>query len=59
MTVKLVNSLSDKMKGFSRKETVAYYKSIMERAWQQIEAAGTPEVKSQMVRRIARMDHAG
>ena len=48
MTVKMVNSLSDKMKGFSRKETIAYYQSIMERAWQQIEAAGTPEVKSQM-----------
>ncbi|HEX7541931.1 MAG TPA: hypothetical protein VF352_07355 [Anaerolineales bacterium] len=48
MTVKLVNSLSDKLKGFSRKETIAYYQSIMERAWQQIEAAGTPEVKSQM-----------
>jgi hypothetical protein len=48
MTVKLVNSVSDKMKGFSRKETVNFYKSIMERAWQQIETAGTPEVKSQM-----------
>jgi len=48
MTVKMVNGLSEKMKGFSRKETVAYYQSIMERAWQQIEAAGTPEVKSQM-----------
>ena len=48
MTVKMVNSLSDKMKGFSRKETIAYYQNIMERAWQQIEAAGTPEVKSQM-----------
>jgi hypothetical protein len=48
MVVKMVNSLSDKMKGFSRKETIDYYKSIMERAWQQIEAAGTPEVKSQM-----------
>jgi len=48
MTIKLVNSVSDKMKGFSRKETVAYYQSIMERAWQQIAAAGTPEVKSQM-----------
>jgi hypothetical protein len=48
MTVKLVNSVSEKMKGFSRKETTAYYKSIMERAWQQIEAAGTPEVKSQL-----------
>ncbi len=48
MTVKLVNSLSDKLKGFSRRETAEYYKAIMERAWQQIEAAGTPEVKSQM-----------
>jgi len=48
MTVNLVNSLSEKMKGFSRKETVDYYKAIMERAWQQIEAAGTPEVESQM-----------
>jgi len=48
MTVKLVNSVSDKMKGFSRKETVAYYQDIMERAWKQIETAGTPEVKSQM-----------
>ncbi len=48
MTVKLVNSVSDKMKGFSRKETIAFYQSIMERAWQEIETAGTPEVKSQM-----------
>ena len=48
MTVKLVNSVSDKMKGFSRKETIAFYQNIMERAWQQIETAGTPEVKSQM-----------
>ncbi|KAF0108448.1 MAG: hypothetical protein FD146_1022 [Anaerolineaceae bacterium] len=48
MTVKLIKSVSEKMKGFSRKETTDYYKSIMERAWQQIEAAGTPEVKSQM-----------
>ena len=36
------------MKGFSRKETVAFYQDIMERAWKQIETAGTPEVKSQM-----------
>jgi hypothetical protein len=48
MTVKLVKSVGDKMKGFSRRETVDYYKAIMERAWQQIETAGTPEVKSQM-----------
>ncbi|MBI4731307.1 MAG: hypothetical protein HY781_04145 [Chloroflexi bacterium] len=48
MTVKLVKSVGDKMKGFSRRETTDYYKAIMERAWQQIETAGTPEVKSQM-----------
>lgn len=47
MTIALVRSVSDKMKGFSRKETVDYYKSIMEKAWQQVEAADTPEVKSQ------------
>ena len=48
VTVGLIESVGKKMKGFSRKETVAYYKKIMERAWQQIETAGTPEVKSQM-----------
>ncbi len=47
MTIALVRSVSDKMKGFSRKETVEYYKSIMEKAWAQVEAADTPEVKSQ------------
>ncbi len=44
--VNLVKSLSEKMKGFSRKETIAYYKEINERAWKQVEAADTPEVKS-------------
>jgi Predicted membrane protein (DUF2207) len=47
MLIKLVNSVSEKMKGFSRKETVAYYKDITRRAWEQVEAANTPEVKSQ------------
>jgi hypothetical protein len=48
MTVNLVKSVTEKMKGFSRKETLDYYKAINEKAWQQINAAGTPEVKSQM-----------
>ena len=48
MTVKLVRSVSEKMKGFSRRETIAYYKNIMEQAWQQVEQADTPEVKSQV-----------
>lgn len=45
--IKLIKSVSKKMKGFSHKESVAYYRKIMERAWQQVEAADTPEVKSQ------------
>jgi len=48
MTIRLVKSVSEKMKGFSRKETQAYYKNIMERAWDQIAAAGTPEVQSKL-----------
>ena len=35
------------MKGFSRRETVEYYKDIVQRAWAQVEAAATPEVKSE------------
>ena len=47
MTIALVKSVAEKMKGFSRKETVEYYKGIMERAWEEIRKAGTPELKSQ------------
>ena len=46
MVVGLVGIVSSKMKGFSRQETVAYYKEITNRAWKQVEAAQTPEVKS-------------
>ncbi len=48
VTVGLVKSVTEKMRGFSRKETVAYYENIMKQAWAQVEAAGTPEMKSQM-----------
>ncbi len=47
MMVDLIKSVGKKMKGFSHKETLAYYKNIMKKAWQQVEAADTPEVKSQ------------
>ena len=33
MMINLVKSVAQKMKGFSRKETVAYYKDIIKRAW--------------------------
>jgi hypothetical protein len=47
MTVALIKAVNNKMKGFSRKETLAYYRDIVQRAWQQVETAETPEVKSQ------------
>lgn len=47
MMVDLVKSLTEKMKGFSRKETIDYYTTIMRKAWEQVEAAATPEVKMQ------------
>ncbi|MBN1440884.1 MAG: hypothetical protein JW929_15865 [Anaerolineales bacterium] len=47
--INLIKSLQEKMKGFSRKETIDYYKSIAEKAWQQVAAAGTPEVKAQAI----------
>jgi hypothetical protein len=45
--VQLVRSVQSSMKGFSLKETREYYKSIMEKAWAQVEQAGTPEVRSE------------
>jgi hypothetical protein len=45
--VDLVKSVQLSMKGFSLQETRDYYKSIMEKAWQEVEQASTPEVKSE------------
>jgi len=42
----LIKAVNNKMKGFSRKETVVYYRDIVGRAWQQVEGAETPEVRS-------------
>ncbi len=47
MVISLVRSVQNKMRGFSRKETIAYYKQIVDRAWKQVEEADTPEVKSE------------
>jgi hypothetical protein len=45
MTVSLVRSVSEKMKGFSRRDTIEYYKRIMETAWEQVQKANTPEMQ--------------
>jgi len=47
MFVQLIESVGEKMKGFSHRETVNYYRDIIERAWQQVEGAQTPQVKSE------------
>lgn len=47
MMIDLVKSVSKKMKGFSRRDTQSYYRDITQKAWAQVEAADTPEVKSQ------------
>ncbi len=44
--VRLVKAVNKKLKGFSRKETVTYYRQIVNRAWDQVMGADTPEVKS-------------
>lgn len=48
MMTNLVRGVSEKMRGFSRKETVDYYQDIMNKAWQQVEQANTPELKMKM-----------
>ena len=47
MMTNLVRGVSEKMRGFSRKETLAYYQNIMNKAWEQVEKADTPEMKMQ------------
>ena len=45
--INLVKTVSNKMRGFSSRETREYYQNIIQKAWQQVEAADTPEVRSQ------------
>ena len=47
LVIKLVKTTQKKMKGFSLRETKAYYRSIVKQAWNQVESAETPEIRSQ------------
>ena len=42
----LRDSVDKKLEGYSRKETVDYYRKIVAKAWGQVEQAGTPELAS-------------
>jgi hypothetical protein len=46
LMIDLVKDVADKMKGFSAKETKEYYQDIIRRAWEAVETAQTPDVKS-------------
>jgi len=41
----MIKAINAKLKGFSRKETVAYYRQIVNQAWDMVTAANTPELK--------------
>jgi hypothetical protein len=38
----LILSVTEKMKGYSLDETKVYYRSIIEKAWQQVQDADSP-----------------
>lgn len=42
----LRDSVDKKLEGYSRKDTVDYYRKIVAKAWGQVEQAGTPELAS-------------
>jgi hypothetical protein len=42
----LENEVEEKMSGYCRLDTVDYYNSIVTKAWEQVEQAGTPELAS-------------
>ncbi len=47
MIINMIRALESKMKGFSHRETVAYYRSIVDTAWRLVSTAATPEVKAE------------
>ena len=42
----LRDTTEEKLKGYSRKDTIDYYRKIVIQAWTQVEQAGTPELAS-------------
>lgn len=56
MFVALIREVNKKLKGFSRKETIAYYRDIVKRAWAQVEQAGTPQLDEELEWMLADRD---
>lgn len=47
VSVHVVKAVGQKIKGFSLSDSKKYYRSIVDKAWNQVEAAETPEVRSE------------
>jgi len=44
--MQLRDTVEAKLRGYCRRDTIAYYKNIVAKAWQQVRQAGTPELAS-------------
>ncbi len=42
----LRDTVEEKLRGYCRRDTIDYYRKIAEKAWEQVEQAGTPELAS-------------
>ncbi|RJS88787.1 hypothetical protein CW700_06685 [Candidatus Bathyarchaeota archaeon] len=40
----LRDTVEEKMRGYCRRDTIEYYRKIVEKAWEEVKAAGTPEL---------------
>jgi len=48
MMVGLVKGVANKMRGFSKGETLEFYRKITDEAWEQVKSADTPKVQSKV-----------
>jgi len=44
--ISLRDTVEEKMRGYCRRDTIDYYKSVVAKAWEQVEQAGTAELAS-------------
>jgi hypothetical protein len=42
----LRNTVEEKLRGYCRRDTIDYYRKVAEKAWEQVEQAGTPDLAS-------------
>jgi hypothetical protein len=44
--MKLRDAVEEKLRGYCRRDTIDYYRKVAEKAWEQVEQAGTPDLAS-------------